>query len=113
LQDYLEFHWQSFPLIRPSSLFHSVAYTCTIKAWHPAVSECIEEKDGDTISRTLTLKDGGKIKDKLTRAEDFAYNYEIVKARFRLRTTRRNLLEVDDEPERSVIAYVERAAAGG
>jgi hypothetical protein len=41
------------------------------------VSEDIEEKDGDTISRTLTLKDGGKIKDKLTGAEDFAYKEQL------------------------------------
>jgi hypothetical protein len=78
------------------------------------VSECIEEKDGDTISRTLTLKDGGKIKDKLTRAEDLAYTYEIVESPLPVKNYKAKLgLEVDDEPDRSVIAYVERAAAAG
>ncbi len=30
--------------------------------------------------RTLTLKDGGKIKEKLTGTEDLAYTYEIVES---------------------------------
>ncbi len=53
---------------------------CTIKEWHPAVAECAETKDGDVVFRTLTLKDGAKIKEKLTGTEDLSYSYEIVES---------------------------------
>ena len=43
---------------------------CAIKEWHPAVAKCEETKEGDVTFRTLTLKDGGKIKEKLTGTED-------------------------------------------
>ena len=51
---------------------------CAIKDWHPAISKCEESKDGDTVFRTLTLKDGGTIKEKLIESKDYFYKYEIV-----------------------------------
>lgn len=53
---------------------------CAIKDWHPAIASCEESKEGDTQFRTLTLKDGGKIKEKLTDKKDFAYKYMIVES---------------------------------
>ena len=46
-------------------LWAKVGGWCAIKEWHPAVAECEETKEGDDTFRTLTLKDGGKIKEKL------------------------------------------------
>jgi Polyketide cyclase / dehydrase and lipid transport len=53
---------------------------CAIKTWHPAIADCVESKEGDSQFRTLTLKDGGKIKEKLTEQKDFAYKYQIVES---------------------------------
>lgn len=51
---------------------------CSIKDWHPAVADCKESKEGSDTFRTLTLKDGGTIKEKLTEQQDFLYRYVIV-----------------------------------
>ena len=75
-------------------------------AWRP--------KEGDVTFRTLTLKDGGKIKEKLTGTEDLAYSYEIVESPFPSRTTKSKLwLEVDDEPDRSIIYWQSDFDANG
>jgi hypothetical protein len=79
---------------------------CTIKAWHPAVAECEETKEGDVTFRTLTLKDGGKIKEKLTGTEDLSYSYEIVESPLPIKNYSSKLwVEEDDEPDRSVIYW--------
>ena len=79
---------------------------CAIKTWHPAVAECEETKDGDVTFRTLTLKDGAKIKEKLTGTEDLAYTYEIVEGPLPVTNYSSKLwLEVDDEPDRSIIYW--------
>lgn len=53
---------------------------CAIKDWHPAIASCEEIKDGDTTFRLLTLKDGGKIKEKLLETSALSYKYEIVES---------------------------------
>jgi len=79
---------------------------CTIKAWHPAVAECAETKEGDVTFRTLTLKDGGKIKEKLTGTEDLSYSYEIVESPLPVTNYSSKLwVEEDDEPDRTVIYW--------
>jgi hypothetical protein len=79
---------------------------CAIKDWLPAVAACVETKEGDATFRTLTLKDGGKIKEKLTGTEDTAYTYEIVESPLPVKNYKSKLwLEVDDEPDRSVIYW--------
>ena len=79
---------------------------CTIKEWHPAVAECAETKDGDVVFRTLTLKDGAKIKEKLTGTEDLSYSYEIVESPLPVKDYSSKLwVEEDDEPDRSVIYW--------
>ena len=84
----------------------SSASFCAIKNWHPAVAECVETKEGDVTFRTLTLKDGAKIKEKLTGTEDLAYTYEIVEGPLPVKNYSSKLwLEVDDEPDRSVIYW--------
>ncbi len=61
-------------------LWAKVGGWCTIKEWHPAVAECEETKEGNDTFRTLTLKDGGKIKEKLVDTGATSYRYEIVES---------------------------------
>ncbi len=53
---------------------------CAIKEWHPAIANCEESKEGDAEFRTLTLKDGGKIKERLIERKDNFYKYAIVES---------------------------------
>ncbi len=53
---------------------------CQIKDWHPAVTNCEETTDGGAKIRILTLKDGGKIKEKLLDEKPNFYRYEIVES---------------------------------
>jgi hypothetical protein len=40
----------------PPQIWEHARGFCAIKTWHPAVAECVEEKGGDAVFRTLTLK---------------------------------------------------------
>jgi len=53
---------------------------CAIKDWHPAVASCEETTEGAAKFRILTLKDGGKIKEKLLDEKPNFYRYEIVES---------------------------------
>ena len=57
----------------PPQIWEIVGSFCAIKTWHPAVADCVEGKEGDVVFRTLTLKDGLKLKEKLTGTDDLAY----------------------------------------
>jgi len=90
----------------PPQIWEQAGGFCAIKTWHPAVTDCVEEKEGDVTFRTLTLKDGGKIKEKLTGTEDLAYSYEIVESPLPVKNYKAKLwMEVDDEPDRSIIYW--------
>jgi hypothetical protein len=90
----------------PPEVWAEVGAFCAIEKWHPAVAKCEESKEGDVTFRTLTLKDGGKIKEKLTGTEDVAYTYEIVESPLPVKNYKSKLwLEVDDEPDRTVIYW--------
>jgi hypothetical protein len=79
---------------------------CTIKDWHPAVADCQETKEGDVTYRILTLKDGGKIKEKLTGTEDLAYTYEIAESPLPVKNYSSKLwVEEDDQPNRTVVYW--------
>jgi Polyketide cyclase / dehydrase and lipid transport len=98
----------------PPEIWKVVGDFCAIKSWHPAVAECVETKEGDATFRTLTLKDGGKIKEKLTGKEDLAYTYEILESPLPVKNYKSKLwLEVDDEPDRSVIYWQSDFDANG
>jgi hypothetical protein len=56
------------------------ATVCGIKDWHPAVAACDESKEGTSEFRTLTLKDGAKIKEKITSKSAEGYAYRIVES---------------------------------
>lgn len=62
------------------ALWAKIGGWCAIKDWHPAVAACDESKEGDATFRTLTLKDGGKIKEKLVDTGTTSYRYEIIES---------------------------------
>lgn len=62
------------------ALWEKVGGWCAIKEWHPAVAACEESKEGDDTFRTLTLKDGGKIKEKLVDTGATSYRYVITES---------------------------------
>jgi hypothetical protein len=53
---------------------------CEIQVWHPAVKSCEESKEGDDVYRTLTLADGGVIKEKLLDSSAVSYRYAIIES---------------------------------
>lgn len=62
------------------ALWEKVGGWCAIKDWHPAVANCEESKEGDDTYRTLTLKNGGKIKEKLVDTGSTSYRYAITES---------------------------------
>ena len=70
---------------------------CAIAEWHPAVKSCTESKEGDDIFRTLTLGDGGKIKEKLINKGDLSYRYAIVESPLPVKNYEAQLSVVPDD----------------
>ena len=88
---------------------------CSIKDWHPAVADCVETKEGDATFRTLTLKDGAKLKEKLLESDETSYSYEIVESPLPVKNYKAKLsIEPDDRGEdRSVINWEATFDANG
>jgi len=98
----------------PPQVWEVVGQFCAIKTWHPAVADCVETKENDVTFRTLTLQDGGKIKEKLTGTDDLSYTYEIVESPLPVKNYKSKLwLELDDEPDRTVILWQSDFDANG
>lgn len=65
----------------PETVWKEIGEFCGIADWHPSVEKCaLSEKDGAKL-RTLTLKDGGTIVERLEAHDDGAmsYTYTILK----------------------------------
>ena len=93
----------------PPQIWEKAGAFCAIKNWHPLVADCTEEKEGDVTYRTLTLKDGGKIKEKLSAMDDLSYSYEILESPLPVQNYKAKLwFEVDDG-----WAFAERLARDG
>jgi hypothetical protein len=92
---------------QPPKVWAVVSDFCAIKDWHPLVADCQETKEGDATIRTLTLKDGGKIKEKLTETDDTSYSYEIVESPLPVKNYKAKLWVEEDErsPDRTVIHW--------
>jgi Polyketide cyclase / dehydrase and lipid transport len=98
----------------PPAIWAFAGGFCTIKDWHPAVAQCEETKEGDVTFRTLTLKDGGKIKEKLTDSDDTSYSYEIVESPLPVKNYKAKFwVEADDEADRTVIFWTADFDANG
>ena len=99
----------------PAEVWALVGGFCAIKSWHPAVAECEETKEGDVTFRTLTLKDGGKIKEKLTGTEETSYSYEIVESPLPVKNYKATLSveEDEDSPNRSEVEWEATFDANG
>ena len=64
----------------PAKVWAVVKDFGNMHAWHPAIASTKLEKKGEETFRTLTLKDGGTIYEKLRNADDadMKLKYEIV-----------------------------------
>lgn len=99
---------------KPAEVWAMVGEFCAIKDWHPAVTECVEETEGDVVYRTLTLKDGGKIKEKQTDKGDTSYSYEIVESPLPVKNYKATLrIGEDDEENRIEIVWQATFDANG
>ena len=88
----------------PTAVWALVGSFCAIKDWHPTVADCETSKEGDVTSRTLTLKDGSKIKERLTDAEETSYSYAIVETSLPVKNYKATL-SVEEDGDRSEIHW--------
>jgi Polyketide cyclase / dehydrase and lipid transport len=91
----------------PAEVWALIGDFCAIKNWHPAVASCAETRDGDVTFRMLTLKDGGKIREKLTGNKETSYSYEIVESPLPVLNYKAMLSveEDEDSPDRSEVEW--------
>ncbi|MGV1013811.1 MAG: SRPBCC family protein [Methyloceanibacter sp.] len=98
----------------PADVWAVVGDFCAVKNWHPAVAECEEFTEGPDTFRTLTLQDGGKIKEKLTNKGATTYSYEIIESPLPVKNYSATLtVGEDDEPERVEIVWTAKFDANG
>jgi hypothetical protein len=92
---------------QPPTVWAIAGEFCSIKDWHPVVADCKEAKEGDVTFRTLTLKDGGTIKEKLLASDDTSYSYEIVESPLPVKNYKAKLWVEEDEkrPDRTTIHW--------
>ena len=72
---------------------------CEIQAWHPAVKSCEESKEGDDVYRTLTLADGGVVKEKLLDTSAISYRYAIIESPFPVKNYEAQFSIVPDDDD--------------
>jgi hypothetical protein len=98
----------------PAEVWAVVGDFCAIKNWHPAVAECEQTEEDGVTYRTLTLGDGGKIKEKLTDTDDTSYSYEIIESPLPVKNYAATLeIGEDDEPDRVEIEWEAEFDANG
>jgi hypothetical protein len=83
----------------PPAIWEMVGEFCSIKDWHPLVADCKEAKEEGGTFRTLTLKNGGSIKEKLISSDDTSYSYEIVESPLPVKNYQAKLWVEEDERE--------------
>ena len=64
----------------PAQIWEIAGDFCAIKAWHPLVADCKQTNEGNTVFRTLTVKNGATLKEKLVESDDTSYSYEIIES---------------------------------
>ena len=98
------------------TVWSTISEFCSIKDWHPAVTDCKESKEGSDTVRVLTLKDnGGSIEEKLTGSDDTSYSYEIIESPLPVKDYSAKLWVEPDErdPGRTVIHWDATFEANG
>lgn len=91
---------------KAADLWKTYGGFCAIADWHPAVVMCDESKEGDATFRTLTLGDGGKIKEKLTGASEDGYTYQIIESPLPVQDYNATFsIRPDDEPNEAKITW--------
>jgi hypothetical protein len=98
-----------------TEIWAKVGGFCAIKDWHPALAGCEESKEGDATFRTLTLKDGGKIKEKLTGTSETGYTYQIIESPLPVKdySASFSARADNDEPGKAVVVWSASFAAKG
>jgi hypothetical protein len=110
----LEVNKKIEPPGQPAQIWDIAGEFCSIKTWHPAVEECIETKEGDDTFRTLSLKGGGTIKEKLLESDDQSYSYAIVESPLPVKNyTAKLWVEDSDRANRTVIHWDAQFDANG
>jgi len=91
----------------PAVVWTLVGSFCAIRDWHPEVADCVETKEGDATFRSLTLKDGAKIKEQLLESDDTSYSYAIIESPLPVKNYKATLSveEDEDSPDRSEIHW--------
>jgi hypothetical protein len=98
----------------PQTIWAFAGDFCAIKDWHPLVADCKETQEGADTFRTLALKDGGTIKEKLTDKDDLSYSYEIVESPLPVKNYKAKFwVEPDDEPGRTAVYWEAEFDANG
>lgn len=99
----------------PAAVWEKVGGWCAIKDWHPALAACEETKEGDIVRRILTLKDGGKIKEKLTGQTKDSYSYVIEESPLPVKNysaTFKMIPDADDDDEVNLVWTAKFEASG-
>jgi Polyketide cyclase / dehydrase and lipid transport len=91
----------------PPKVWEVAGGFCAIKDWHPLVADCKETEEGGATVRTLTLKDGATIKEKLLDSDDTSYSYQIVESPLPVKNYQAKLWVEEDErnPERTTVHW--------
>jgi hypothetical protein len=99
----------------PEQVWAVVSGFCAIDTWHPAIKKCVEKKNGDTVTRELTLADGGIIVEQQTGSGDLSYSYKILSSPLPVKNYSAKLWVDDDEddPERTEIYWTATFDAKG
>jgi len=79
---------------------------CAIADWHPVIAKCEESQDGGKTHRTLTTKDGGVIKETLTKKSDTSYSYQIDESPLPVKNYTATLAVVPDDDDANEINVV-------
>ena len=89
----------------PDALWKKVGNFCGIGDWHPAVEKCVLNADGK--ERTLSLKGGGAIVERLESVDDanHTYTYTIRSGPLPV-TNYRSTISVSPDPKGSSIKWV-------
>jgi Polyketide cyclase / dehydrase and lipid transport len=97
---------------KPDQVWYKIGAFCAIKDWHPAISKCGETEESGIIHRTLTTKDGAKIKEKLVDKTGTSYTYEIIDSPHKTRVDWKSTFiakGVSDAEAKKVISEIYKA----